>query len=155
MRFSTPWNLAERKSSRKTVTPPLPWSMHRSSARRKSEHRFPAYWFNKIAGKKETNGEKKKTSPRRPVRVKRNEDALVVKLDVQGYRLPQLMVSHYDGELVLTGAKQSPMGWLPNSKRKDQFTKYVNINEEVDWDSAEAELKDGELQVTLPRVGNS
>ncbi len=155
MRFSTPWNFAERKSSRKTVTPPLPWSMHRSSARQKGEHRFPAYWFDKIAAKKETKGEKRETSPGRQVRLSRNEEAVVVKLDVQGYRLSQLMVSHYDGELVMTGARKSSMGWLPNSNGKDQFTKYVNINEEVDWDNAEAELKNGELQVTLPRVGNS
>jgi HSP20 family molecular chaperone IbpA len=128
--------------------------MHRSSARKGSRHRFPAYWFDKIAGK-DKEVDVKQSSPRVPVRISRNEQSVVVTLDVNGYTPPELMVSHYDGELVVAGAKKKTSNWWSKSKQEGRFTKYVDINEGVDWDRAEAELENGELRITLPREGEA
>lgn len=80
--------------------------------------------------------------------------------ELPGVRKEELELQFAEGTLTLKGQRQAfqsddPLVQLRNERRLGHFEKSVRIPIEIDVDGIEAELKDGLLQVQLPKAARA
>jgi len=84
------------------------------------------------------------------------EEGLTLLADMPGVKAKDLNIDLREGTLTLTGEAQSPEG----SKETEVFREYrtgkyfreFTVSEMIDQSKIEAQLKDGVLRLTLPKV---
>ena len=95
-----------------------------------------------------------------PVEITESDDQLTVRAEVPGFSADEVQVSVEPRRLVISGksarwAEQKSEGVVYTERRSNQFCRALELPAEVDPARAGASLKDGVLELTLPRVAPS
>lgn len=89
--------------------------------------------------------------------INETEEAITVKAEVPGFTEKEIEVSVEQGRLVITGQKESSKEekkgkTICSESRSDRILRVVDLPAEVEADKVNATLKNGVLELVLPKV---
>jgi len=88
-----------------------------------------------------------------PLNVSENEDALFVRCEVPGMAIEDLDISLADSTLVIKGERKHKEGKYYRQERPTgAFQRVVSISGPLDVDKIKASMKDGILEIRLPKA---
>lgn len=92
-----------------------------------------------------------------PVEITETENTINVRAAVPGFKPEEIEVSVKDNLLILSGETQTEENTTNENTiysewRSNKFCRQLNLSSEIDADKVTANLKDGVLQLTLPKV---
>jgi HSP20 family protein len=92
-----------------------------------------------------------------PVTMKENETQIIVQAEVPGFKAEEVKISAEPKRLIIEGSstqttEQKSEEVVFSERRANQFCRSISLPAEVDTGSVTASLKDGVLEVTLPKA---
>jgi len=95
--------------------------------------------------------------PSYPVDVYETEKEVVVNLEVPGFKKEDLKINFEDDYLVVEGKKtetqeEKERNYWRKERRQASFRRIIPLPAEVDYEKAKASLKDGVLEIVLPKI---
>ena len=92
-----------------------------------------------------------------PVEIKETETALTIHAEVPGFEAKDIKVSVEQRQLILTGktetaTEEKKEETIYNERRTNQFYRAITLPAEVDATNVTASVKNGVLELTLPKV---
>ena len=95
-----------------------------------------------------------------PVDIKETDAAYVLHMEVPGVRSEDLDVELNDATLTIRGARQSEdesteSGYVRRERHQGSFVRQFRVPHAVTADDLTAGMKDGVLEVTIPKKGSS
>ncbi|HCO12007.1 MAG TPA: molecular chaperone Hsp20 [Desulfonauticus sp.] len=91
-----------------------------------------------------------------PVNLKEDEENIYVLAEIPGVDINDIELTITDGSLVIKGERKSEKGNYYRQERPNGlFQRIINLNIDIDKDNIKAKLKDGILEVVLPKAKES
>ncbi|HAL47160.1 MAG: heat-shock protein Hsp20 [Chloroflexi bacterium] len=92
-----------------------------------------------------------------PVDVTQDDDTVIVRASLPGFKAEDINVSVDDGVLLISGeteasSEQDSDGYLLRERRSGKFRRALKLPETVDADKAESTYADGVITITLPKT---
>ncbi len=92
-----------------------------------------------------------------PVEITETKDAINVRAAVSGFKPEEIEVSIKEKLLILSGEteieeKTTDENTIYSEWRSNKFCRQLTLSSEIDADKVKANLKDGVLQLTLPKI---
>lgn len=92
-----------------------------------------------------------------PVEITETKDAINVRAAVSGFKPEEIEVSVKDNLLILSGETKTEENTTDENTiysewRSNKFCRQLNLSSEIDADKVTANLKDGVLNLTLPKI---
>jgi HSP20 family protein len=91
------------------------------------------------------------------LQIKEKENSLIVEAEVPGFSAKELEVSLEPWRLTISGNKEmkEAQGKTTYRESSDQFLRLIDLPSEIDTRKASATLKNGFLEITVPKVGEA
>lgn len=88
-----------------------------------------------------------------PMNILEGEEDIVVQAEIPGLGMEDIELTLTDGSLVIKGERKAPQGSYYRQERPvGPFQRIVNLNVPVERDQVKATLKNGLLEVKLPKA---
>ena len=89
--------------------------------------------------------------------IKEKENSLIVEAEVPGFSAKELEVSLEPWRLTISGNKEmkEAQGKTTYRESSEQFLRLIDLPSEIDTRKASATLKNGFLEITVPKVGEA
>jgi len=94
--------------------------------------------------------------PYPPVNISESEGNFIVRSEIPGMDVQDVELTLNEKSLVIRGTKKSEVGSYYRQERPTgNFQRIVNLNVAVETDAVKASMKDGVLEVVLPKAKES
>lgn len=88
-----------------------------------------------------------------PLNIVEGEEAVTVRAEIPGLAMDNIELTLTDGSLVIKGERKAETGsYFRQERPTGSFQRIVNLNVPVDRDKVAATLKNGLLEVILPKA---
>ncbi|MFP4212754.1 MAG: Hsp20/alpha crystallin family protein [Desulfohalobiaceae bacterium] len=88
-----------------------------------------------------------------PLNITQDENNIYVHAELPGVELEDVELTLSEGSLIIKGEKKAEEGrYFRQERPTGSFQRVVNLNVKVDRDQVNATMKDGLLQITLPKA---
>lgn len=88
-----------------------------------------------------------------PLNISQDDNNIYVKAELPGVELNDIELTLSEGSLIIRGEKKPEEGrYFRQERPTGSFQRVINLNVKIDRDKVKANMKDGLLQVTLPKA---
>ncbi len=88
-----------------------------------------------------------------PLNISQDQNNIYVQAEIPGVDLNDVELTLSEGSLIIKGEKKAEEGkYFRQERPTGSFQRVINLNVNIDRDKVKANMKDGLLQITLPKA---
>lgn len=136
----------------------IPWKRgERGVQRRGTDEWFDSFLENPFRALSEPWGGDENVMLQPTVDVNEDKKNVYVRSEIPGLKKEDLDITYQNGLLTISGEKteeqkEEKKGWRRKECRYGSFQRTIPVGENVKWDAAKANYRNGVLSVTLPKA---